>query len=79
MFDLERIARERRQDLLRDAEHYRLIALAQSNTPQKRRSLRRWLASLGTRLCIWGGQLQKRFGETEAEKTAPTLRSKLVS
>jgi hypothetical protein len=79
MFYLERLAQERRKDLLREAEHYRLITLAQSNTPKRKRSIERWLASLGTRLCVWGGQLQKRFGETEAENTASTLGSRLVS
>jgi hypothetical protein len=77
MFHLEYYAQERRQELLREAELYRLIAIAQSKKPKKEYSMRRWLVSLGTHLCTWGDQLQRRFGEVDAENTTQSLGSSM--
>jgi hypothetical protein len=65
MYDLEYLMRFRQEEMLKERQHRRLIALAKKNAPRRRHAYRKALSWLGERLCKWGGALQERFGEAE--------------
>jgi hypothetical protein len=58
--------REHYQDLLREAERYRLVKRAQQSREPAHSFYRRAFTWLGKRLVSWGLSLQARFGSTPA-------------
>ncbi len=62
--NIEGLMRLRQEELLQEAERYRLISLAQKNAPRGNQPYRRVLVWLGSKLSDWGSQMQARFGET---------------
>ena len=58
--------REHYQELLREAERYRLVKLAQQSREPGHSFYRRAFTWLGKRLVCWGLSLQARSGSTPA-------------
>jgi hypothetical protein len=54
----------RQEELLAEAERYRLISLANQRSSNQRNFLATALAWWGSKLSRWGGVLQERFGDT---------------
>ena len=59
----EYLVQVRHEELLDEAERYRLISQAQRRSARKKYSYALALAWLGIRLCNWGNRLQERFGD----------------
>ena len=68
MFDWNLVIaqRERQQELLREAERYRLVRQALAERGTRDRAWVRVLAWLGRRLVAWGQRLQERYGAAAA-------------
>ena len=77
MLNLELIANIYPEELRKQAEHYRLVSLAQQRSLIKKYFLPRALAWLGDRLHKWGHLLQERFGEVEMGVPSKTMHSGL--
>jgi hypothetical protein len=56
------VQEERRKDLLREAEEYRLARLVLAGRERRPRLYYRALTWLGRRLVAWGYRLQARYG-----------------
>lgn len=65
MFDPTYYIRSRSEELRREAERYRLIALARQGAPARTALHHRLLNWWGGRLCQWGKLLQQKFGDCE--------------
>ncbi len=63
MFYNEYLMKARQEELLSEAERYRLISQAQQRSTRKKYSYALALVWLGIRLCKWGHRLQERFDD----------------
>ncbi len=68
-------AEERRKDMLREAEHDRLVRLARPARPRRARFYGRALAWMGRQLIAWGRRLQERYGAPAATPPIPSPQS----
>ena len=60
------VHQERNKDLLREAEHYRLVRQALAGRERRERFHCKVLSWLGRRLVAWGVRLQERYGAVAA-------------
>ena len=65
MLQLEYLAKAHREQLNREADNERLIALARQSSTKKRISYRPILVWIGSRLCRLGSWLEKQFQQGE--------------
>jgi hypothetical protein len=75
MFDLEYLMWVRHEEMLKERQHQRLIALAKKHAPRRSNPYRQALTWLGGRLCKWGRALQERFGDAEGLGARRTVNS----
>ncbi len=59
------VARRHSEELIREAEHYRLISsVKRNNTPQGKRLASHAIKWLADQLIRWGSLLQERYGDS---------------
>ena len=77
MFFQEYQMRARYEELLREAEYYRLISQVKQQSPRRRQPFGLALAWLGRCLRRWGDLLLERFGDTEKDTLPQDVKSSL--
>ena len=63
MYEYE-LSKLRQKELLKEAEHYRIISQVKRGSSRQRKTLARGLAWWGSILSRWGRILQERFGDS---------------
>jgi hypothetical protein len=74
MFPLHdyKLVQMRQEDLLREAEHLRLIRAGKLQSQGSVRYHRKWVSSLGTLLVVWGQKLEHFGTPVEVYSSQPT-------
>jgi hypothetical protein len=62
MYINDYIVKEHQNELLKEAEYYRMISLAKHHQVNTSQYFTKSLAWLGKRMCSWGSLLESRFG-----------------